>query len=65
MTRDWGPGAYVTAVLYRPMDIAAKRMPGRAIGLAWAGVDPAERDLDVVDRRAGRDAPAPGRWTSR
>ena len=39
-------------------------MPARAIGLAWAGVDPAERDLDVVDRRAGRDAPAPGRWTS-
>ena len=47
VTRDWGPGAYVTAVLYRPMDIAAKRMPGRAIGLAWAGVDPAERDLDI------------------
>jgi len=47
VTRDWGPGAYVTAALYRPMDIAAKRMPGRAIGLAWAGVDPADRDLDV------------------
>ena len=47
VTRDWGPGAYVTAALYRPMDIEAKRMPGRAIGLAWAGVDPAERDLDV------------------
>ena len=39
-------------------------MPARAIGLAWAGVDPAERDLDVVDRGAGRDAPAPGRWRS-
>ena len=47
VTRDWGPGAYVTAALYRPMDIAAKRMPGRAIGLAWAGVDPADRDIDV------------------
>src|SRR5262249_10897078 len=47
VTRQWGPGAYVTAVLYRPMDIAAKRMPGRAIGLAWAGVDPADRDLNV------------------
>lgn len=47
VTRDWGPGAYVTAALYRPMDIGAKRMPGRAIGLAWAGVDPADRDLDV------------------
>ena len=47
VTRAWGPGAYVTAVLYRPMDIEAKRMPGRAIGLAWAGVDPADRDLNV------------------
>jgi uncharacterized protein YfaS (alpha-2-macroglobulin family) len=48
VTRDWGPGAYVTAALYRPMDIEAKRMPGRAIGLAWAGVDPADRDLDIA-----------------
>jgi uncharacterized protein YfaS (alpha-2-macroglobulin family) len=48
VTRAWGPGAYVTAILYRPMDIEAKRMPARAIGLAWAGVDPGDRDLDVV-----------------
>ena len=48
VTRDWGPGAYVTAALYRPMDIEAKRMPGRAIGLAWAGVDPGDRDLNVA-----------------
>ena len=48
VTRDWGPGAYVTAVLYRPMDIEAKRMPARAIGLAWAGVHPAERDLNLA-----------------
>jgi len=48
VTREWGPGAYVTAVLYRPMDLEARRMPARAIGLAWAGVDPAERDLDVL-----------------
>jgi uncharacterized protein YfaS (alpha-2-macroglobulin family) len=47
VTRAWGPGAYVTAVLYRPMDIEAKRMPARAIGLAWAGVDPGERALQV------------------
>jgi uncharacterized protein YfaS (alpha-2-macroglobulin family) len=47
VSRDWGPGAYVTAFLYRPMDIQARRMPARAVGLAWAGVDPAERDLDV------------------
>jgi uncharacterized protein YfaS (alpha-2-macroglobulin family) len=48
VTRDWGPGAYVTAVLYRPMDIEAKRMPARAIGLSWAGVDPGARDLNVA-----------------
>jgi uncharacterized protein YfaS (alpha-2-macroglobulin family) len=48
VTRDWGPGAYVTAFLYRPMDLEAKRMPARAVGLAWAGVDPGNRDLDVL-----------------
>lgn len=47
VTADWGPGAYVTAAFYRPMDLAAKRMPSRAIGLAWAGVDPAGRRLVV------------------
>ncbi|WP_235919343.1 alpha-2-macroglobulin family protein [Aureimonas psammosilenae] len=47
VTHDWGPGAYVTAVLYRPMSIAEKQMPGRAIGLAYAGVDPGERALTV------------------
>ncbi|MGE0847201.1 MAG: alpha-2-macroglobulin, partial [Flavobacteriaceae bacterium] len=48
VTAEWGPGAYVTAMLYRPMDIAAKRMPGRAIGLQWASVDPAERKLGLA-----------------
>jgi uncharacterized protein YfaS (alpha-2-macroglobulin family) len=47
VTRAWGPGAYVTAFLYRPMDLQAKRMPARAVGLAWAGVDPAGRKLNV------------------
>lgn len=44
---DWGPGAYITATLIRPMDVAAKRNPARALGLAWAEVDPAERALQV------------------
>ncbi|MEF2070833.1 MG2 domain-containing protein [Consotaella aegiceratis] len=48
VTRDWGPGAYVTAVVYRPMDLDAKRMPGRAIGLAHASVDPGDRALLVA-----------------
>jgi uncharacterized protein YfaS (alpha-2-macroglobulin family) len=30
------------------MDIAAKRMPTRALGLTWAKVAPGDRDLDVV-----------------
>src|SRR5690606_36654907 len=38
---------YVTATLYRPMNIAAKRMPERALGLAWAKVAPGDRKLVV------------------
>jgi len=43
----WGPGAYALALLHRPLDVAAGRNPGRAIGLAWFGVDRAARVLDV------------------
>ncbi len=45
VTEAWGPGAYVTAALYRPMDIEAKRMPSRALGLTWASVAPGDRAL--------------------
>ncbi len=47
ITPDWGPGAYVTASLYRPMDVEAKRMPARAIGLTWAKVSPGDRQLNI------------------
>ncbi|AXS40223.1 MG2 domain-containing protein [Breoghania sp. L-A4] len=47
VTEDWGTGAYVTATLYRPMDIEAKRMPARAIGVQWLGVEPGDRRLDL------------------
>src|SRR6185295_3101775 len=47
VTDDWGPGAYVTATLYRPMDVEAKRMPARALGLTWAKVAPGDRQLNV------------------
>ena len=47
VTDEWGPGAYVTAVLYRPADVSEKRMPSRALGLAFADVDPGDRKLDV------------------
>jgi len=44
---DWGPGAYAVAMTHRPLDVAAKRMPGRALGLAWFSIDRAARKLDV------------------
>lgn len=46
--KDWGAGAYVVAALYRPMDIAAKRMPQRALGVAWLGIDQKPRTFDVA-----------------
>ncbi|WP_312869787.1 alpha-2-macroglobulin family protein [Jiella pacifica] len=48
VTRDWGPGAYVAAVVYRPMDLGAKRMPGRAIGIAHVKVEPGDLALSVA-----------------
>lgn len=47
VTDEWGPGAYVTAILYRPADAGEKRMPSRALGLAFADVEPGDRKLDV------------------
>ncbi len=45
--KDWGTGAYVLATLRRPLDAAAQRMPGRAIGLKWFGIDKKTRTLQV------------------
>jgi alpha-2-macroglobulin len=45
--KDWGTGAYVVATLRRPLDAAALRMPGRAIGLKWFGIDKKARMLGV------------------
>jgi uncharacterized protein YfaS (alpha-2-macroglobulin family) len=47
VTDDWAPGAYVTAQLYRPSSATEKRMPARALGLAFASVDPGARKLGV------------------
>ncbi|RTL54714.1 MAG: alpha-2-macroglobulin family protein [Bradyrhizobiaceae bacterium] len=46
--KDWGTGAYVVTTLRRPLDVAAKRMPGRAIGLKWFGIDKNARTLKVT-----------------
>ncbi len=45
--KDWGTGAYVVATLRRPLDAAALRMPGRAIGIKWFGIDKKTRTLAV------------------
>src|SRR3954447_311534 len=45
--KDWGTGAYVVATLRRPLDAAALRMPGRAIGLKWFAIDKKARSLTV------------------
>ena len=47
VTADWGAGAYVTATLFRPLDQAEKRMPGRAVGLKWLTVDADARKLQI------------------
>lgn len=44
----WGPGAYVAALLHRPRSGLAGAQPLRALGLAWLGLDPAARRLDVA-----------------
>ncbi|MFI5013240.1 MAG: alpha-2-macroglobulin [Hyphomicrobiales bacterium] len=44
---NWGAGAYMVALVHRPLDTAAKRLPGRALGLAWFGIDPASHALSV------------------
>jgi len=44
---DWGTGAYVLATLRRPLDVAEKLMPGRAIGAQWFSVDKAQHTVGV------------------
>ena len=45
---SWGPGAYATAIAYRPMDSVAKRMPSRAVGAKWIPLDTKSRTLSVA-----------------
>ncbi len=60
----WGPGAYIAAMLYRPLDEKAKRMPGRAIGVKWLPIDQSPRTLSVAlgvpqQMRSGRTLTVP------
>ena len=43
----WGPGAYVTVTVFRAGE-ARQGQPGRGLGLAWVGIDPAPRTLGVA-----------------
>ncbi len=45
---DWGAGAYAVALTYRPLDVKAKRMPGRALGLAWFSIAEDAHKLDIT-----------------
>lgn len=47
VTDEWGAGAYVTASVIRPMDVAAGRNPARAMGLSYAKIDPGQKQLSV------------------
>lgn len=48
VSADWGAGAYVAATLFRPGDAEETRMPMRAIGVKWLGIDPGDRKLGVA-----------------
>lgn len=44
---SWGASAYLVALAHRPMDTAAQRLPGRAIGLSWFQIGRQARTLTV------------------
>ena len=54
---EWGAGAYVVALAHRPLDQAARRMPGRSLGVAWFGIDAPGRKLGVEIGTAERVRP--------
>ena len=55
---EWGPGVYIAATAFRAPDQASQRGPGRAIGVAWVGFDPAPRTLNIALK-------APTEWRPR
>lgn len=55
VTADWGAGAYVTASVVRPMD--GGQNPSRALGLAFAKIDPAEKLLNATFVSAAEGSP--------
>ena len=62
---DWGAGAYVTAMLYRPLDESLKRMPSRAIGVQWLRPRSGGAHAQRRARHAGKDQVAAPRLPCR
>ncbi|MAY44076.1 MAG: PAN domain-containing protein [Rhodobacteraceae bacterium] len=48
VTDAWGTGAYVTAAVLRPMDVDNAMGPARALGVAYARVQPGAKALTVA-----------------
>lgn len=60
VTDDWGAGAYVTAQVIRPMDVAQGQNPARSLGLSYAKIDPGARQLSVsIDAPEASDPRSP------
>ncbi|MFU1478429.1 alpha-2-macroglobulin family protein [Roseovarius sp. C7] len=57
VTDEWGTGAYVTAQVIRPMDVAAGQNPARALGLSHAAIEPGDKALSVRIDAPAQTAP--------
>ncbi|MCF3592707.1 alpha-2-macroglobulin family protein [Rhodobacteraceae bacterium LMO-12] len=57
VTDEWGAGAYVTASVIRPMDVAAGQNPARSMGLSYAKIDPGAKQLKVTMEAPEKSAP--------
>ena len=48
VTEDWGSGAYVSAMVIKPMDGATDQTPARALGLAHVSIEQPGQQLNVT-----------------
>ena len=42
------PGGYLVATIFRPGEASSQRMPARAIGVAWLGIEHSDREMEVA-----------------
>ncbi len=54
---EWGAGAYALVTFYRPLADKPGHAPVRAVGVAWLGLDPAARTLQVTIGAPGKITP--------